>query len=46
MGKQIKYYNRLAKISGPNTIELYKGDGEKETTVTSKYILIATGGRP
>lgn len=41
----ITYYNALGKIVGPNTIELSDKDGKK-TKVTSKYILIAVGGRP
>lgn len=43
--KGVEYFNSLASIVGPNTIELTKKDKSKKT-ITSKYILLATGGRP
>jgi thioredoxin reductase (NADPH) len=51
MDKSIKYYNALASLVDRHTIKViivYKlvDNKGKETTVTSKYICIAVGGRP
>lgn len=43
--KKVKYLNKLGKVIGKNTVELTDKDGKVET-VTSKYIVIAVGGRP
>mmetsp|Transcript_50715 Transcript_50715/g.80401 ORF Transcript_50715/g.80401 Transcript_50715/m.80401 type:complete len:484 (-) Transcript_50715:88-1539(-) len=43
--KSIKYYNKFATFTGPNTVKLTDKNG-KEESVTAKYILIACGGRP
>jgi len=43
--KDVKYYNKLGKIVGKNSIELTDKNGAVET-VTAKYIIIAVGGRP
>ena len=41
----IVYYNKLAKIVAPNTVELTDKEGKTEK-VTAEKIVIATGGRP
>ncbi|CAG9463029.1 unnamed protein product [Pedinophyceae sp. YPF-701] len=41
----VEHFEGRATIAGPNTIEIAKPDGSK-TQVTTKHILIATGGRP
>lgn len=43
--KEIKYFNKFASLKPGNHIELINPKGEIEQ-VTSKYILVATGGRP
>lgn len=43
--EKITYYNKLARLLGPNKIEL-KGEDNQTEVVTAKYILIASGGRP
>ena len=43
--KKIIYHNKLAKLIDSHTIELTDKKGNVEK-VTSKYILICTGGRP
>ena len=43
--EKVTYYNKLAKMIGPNTIELTDNKGEKEVVKADK-IVIATGGRP
>jgi len=43
--KSIKYYNKFATFTGPNTVKLTDKNG-KEESVTAKHILIACGGRP
>jgi thioredoxin reductase (NADPH) len=43
--KKVKYFNCLGKLVDKHTVSLTNKRG-KETTVTSKYIAIATGGRP
>lgn len=43
--RKVAYYNAFASLKDPNTIILEDKDGKK-TEVTSKYILIAAGGRP
>ena len=43
--EKVTYYNKLAKIVGPNTIELTDEKGEKEIVKADK-IVISTGGRP
>lgn len=43
--KKVKYYNRLARVIDKNTIELRDNDGSIET-VTSRFIVVAVGGRP
>jgi pyruvate/2-oxoglutarate dehydrogenase complex dihydrolipoamide dehydrogenase (E3) component len=45
MGENITYYNKLAKLISKHEIELTAANGDKEV-ITSKNILIATGGRP
>lgn len=42
----IKYYNSLATFVDPHTISLYNPKKNKTETVTAKYILVGTGGRP
>jgi thioredoxin reductase (NADPH) len=41
----VQYFNKLARFTGDNTIELKAEDGSTETITASK-VLIATGGRP
>jgi len=43
--KGVKYYNKFATFVDAHTVELDDGKGGKEQ-VTSKYFLIACGGRP
>ncbi|KAL4439328.1 hypothetical protein ABPG74_016991 [Tetrahymena malaccensis] len=43
--KKVTYYNAFASLKDKNTIELEDINGNK-TQVTSKYILLALGGRP
>ena len=43
--KKVTYYNKLAKIVSPHTIELTDSKGKTETVTTDK-IVIAVGGRP
>ena len=43
--EKVDYHNKLAKLIGPNTIQLKDAEG-KTSTVTADKILIATGGRP
>jgi thioredoxin reductase (NADPH) len=43
--ENIKYFNCFGKLIDKNTVSLINKKG-KESTVTSKYIVIATGGRP
>jgi thioredoxin reductase (NADPH) len=42
---KIAYFNKRAKLIDAHRIELTDKDGNTET-VTAKYILLATGGRP
>lgn len=42
---KIAYFNKRAKLLDAHRIELTDKDGNTET-VTAKYILLATGGRP
>lgn len=44
-GSNVKYYNSFATFEDKHTLKLTKKSGESET-VTARYILIATGGRP
>ena len=46
MKDKIKYFNKQGKIVGKNKVELSDGKGNVSDTITAKYILIATGGRP
>lgn len=43
--EKIAYHNKLAKLLSNHKIELTDSEGKSET-VTAKYILLATGGRP
>jgi thioredoxin reductase (NADPH) len=43
--KNIVYFNKFAQLKSATEVELSTPEGEKEV-ITSKYILIATGGRP
>lgn len=43
--KNVKYYNKFATFVDAHTVELDDGKGGKER-VTSKFFLIACGGRP
>jgi len=43
--KKVKYFNAFAKFVDNHTVELEDAKGKKEK-VTSKYFLIACGGRP
>merc|ERR1711899_452970 len=43
--KNVKYFNELATLTGPNTIKAVNKKGEEKTVTASKFIL-ATGGRP
>jgi thioredoxin reductase (NADPH) len=45
MKKKVKYYNRLGRVVDKNTVELKDKDGNIET-ITSRFIVIAVGGRP
>nr|ACV31866.1 thioredoxin reductase [Cryptosporidium parvum] len=40
----VEYINALAKLIDPHSVE-YEDNGQKKT-ITSRYILLATGGRP
>jgi len=43
---KVDYKNALASLVDPHTIELFNPKRNKKETVTARYILIATGGRP
>jgi thioredoxin reductase (NADPH) len=43
--EKIAYHNKLARLLDKHTVELTDAKGKVET-VTAKYILLATGGRP
>ena len=43
--KDVEYFDALAKVTGPNTIELNFAK-KPPRTITAQHILIATGGRP
>jgi len=46
MTKEIKYFNALATVVDPHTIEIYNARKKTTEKVTAKYILVAVGGRP
>lgn len=43
--KEVKYFNALASLTDAHTISLKDKNG-KVTSVTTKYVLLAMGGRP